>query len=48
MFIFQRLSINGDLEYLRAVGEKDGFKLLHPQSVVEARPLPVKIRVEQI
>ncbi|KAL8588380.1 hypothetical protein ACOMHN_028687 [Nucella lapillus] len=44
----QHLSINGDLEYLRTVAEKDSFKLLHPQDRVEARPLPIKIRVEQI
>nr|KAG5703242.1 hypothetical protein BaRGS_034153 [Batillaria attramentaria] len=43
-----QLSINGDLEYLRTMSEKEGFKLLHPQARVEARPLPIKIRVEQI
>lgn len=43
-----RLSINGDVEYLRSLDEKDAFKLLHPQVRVEARPLPVKIRVQQI
>ncbi|XP_076440605.1 transmembrane protein 59-like [Babylonia areolata] len=44
----QHLSINGDLEYLRTMDEKDCYKLLQPQSRVEARPLPIKIKVEQI
>lgn len=44
----QNLSINGDLEYLSKLSGKDRFKLLHPQSQVEARPLPIKIRIEQI
>lgn len=44
----QKLSINGDLSYLRHLMEKRGLKSVHPQDFVEARPLPVKIRVEQI
>ncbi|CAL1540323.1 unnamed protein product [Lymnaea stagnalis] len=44
----QKLSINGDLEYLRYLPEKLGIKGIHPQDYVEARPLPLKIRVEQI
>uniref|UniRef100_A0A0B7BA29 Transmembrane protein 59 n=1 Tax=Arion vulgaris TaxID=1028688 RepID=A0A0B7BA29_9EUPU len=44
----QKLSINGDLEYLRYLPDKKGIKGVHPQDFVQARPLPVKIRIEQI
>ncbi|KAK0052165.1 transmembrane protein 59 [Biomphalaria pfeifferi] len=44
----QKLSINGDLEYLRNLPEKLGIKRIHTQDSIEARPLPVKIRVERI
>ena len=44
----QHLSINGDVEYLRTLSEKEAFKLLHPQVQIEARPLPIKIKVQQI
>ncbi|XP_005107840.1 transmembrane protein 59 [Aplysia californica] len=44
----QKLSINGDLEYLRHLREKKGIRGVHPQDFVEARPLPVKIRIEQV
>jgi hypothetical protein len=36
------------VEYLRSLDEKEAFKLLHPQGRVEARPLPFKIRIEQL
>ncbi|XP_046347204.1 transmembrane protein 59-like isoform X1 [Haliotis rufescens] len=45
----QKLSINGDLEYLREmVKQGKGIQVLHPQDRVEASPLPIKIRVERI
>jgi len=44
----QKLSINGDLEYLRHVMQTKGLKACHPQDFVEARPLPTKIRVQQL
>ena len=37
-----------DMDYLRYLPEKKGIKGIHPQDVVEARPLPVKIRIEKI
>jgi len=40
-----KLSINGDLEYLRQMMHKKG---VHPQDFVEARPLPTKIRIAQL
>ncbi|XP_059149398.1 transmembrane protein 59-like isoform X2 [Physella acuta] len=44
----QKLSISGDLEYLRYLPDKKGIKGIHPQDFIEARPLPVKIHVEKI
>ncbi|KAK3767203.1 hypothetical protein RRG08_018073 [Elysia crispata] len=45
----QKLSIKSmDMDYLRYLPEKKGIKGIHPQDVVEARPLPIKIRIEQI
>ncbi|CAG5133506.1 unnamed protein product [Candidula unifasciata] len=46
--VSQKLSIHGDLEYLRYLPDKKGITGIHPQDFVQARPLPVKIRVEQI
>ncbi|RUS71673.1 hypothetical protein EGW08_020562 [Elysia chlorotica] len=45
----QKLSIKSmDMDYLRYLPERRGIKGIHPQDIVEARPLPVKIRIEQI
>lgn len=44
----QKISINGDLEYLRQLMESKGLKTVHPQDFVEARPLPTKIRIQQL
>ncbi|KAK3090133.1 hypothetical protein FSP39_009416 [Pinctada imbricata] len=43
----QKLSINGDLEYLREL-ETKGLKLSFPQESEEAGPLPIKINVHRI
>ncbi|BFZ16940.1 hypothetical protein BsWGS_19979 [Bradybaena similaris] len=46
--VSQKLSIQGDLEYLRYLPDKKGITGVHPQDFVQARPLPMKIRIEQI
>jgi len=40
-----KLSIHGDLDYLRLMVHKKG---VHPQDFVEARPLPMKIRIADL
>lgn len=42
LYILQKLSINGDLEYLREQ-EAMGVRLLFPQEKLDADPLPIKI-----
>jgi len=45
----QKLSINGDLEYLSELGEKQLLASVHPQEKnAQAAPLPIKIRVERV
>ncbi|KAJ8307780.1 hypothetical protein KUTeg_014664 [Tegillarca granosa] len=44
---YQKLSINGDLEYLSQL-ETLGIKISYPQDKIEASPLPIKIKVDRI
>lgn len=43
----KKLSINGDLEYLREQ-EAMGVRLLFPQEKLDADPLPIKIKVQRL
>lgn len=47
LYILQKLSINGDLEYLREQ-EAMGVRLLFPQEKLYADPLPIKIKVQRL
>lgn len=47
LYILQKLSINGDLEYLREQ-EAMGVRLLFPQEKLDADPLPIKIKVQRL
>ena len=48
--LFQKLSINGDLEYLNEISEKKGvvFSPIHLQEETDAAPLPIKIQLHQV
>ena len=49
LFIQQKLSIYGDLEYLRGMDEKPLLAAIHPQECnSNAGPLPIKVKVERI
>ena len=51
MIYFQKLSIYGDLEYLKggAVDEKSIMAVVRPQEGTDqAGPLPIKIKVQRI
>lgn len=47
LYILQKLSINGDLEYLREQ-EAMGVRLLFPQEKLDTDPLPIKIKVQRL
>lgn len=47
LYFLQKLSINGDLEYLREQ-EAMGVRLLFPQEKLDADPLPIKIKVQRL
>jgi len=45
----QKLSIFGDLEYLRDIGDKSLLAAYAPQEISkQAPPLPIKVKVERI
>ncbi len=44
----QKLSIYGDLDYLKSLDDKALLASIHPQDKVTADPLPIKIQVQRI
>jgi len=44
----QKLSIYGDLDYLKQLNDKSLLANVHPQDEMQASPLPIKIKVERI
>ena len=47
--LLQKLSIYGDLDYLKTLDNKELLASIHPQeAAIQAAPLPIKIKVERI